>query len=562
MSNRLLTLSDLYSYYSTNFKKSTHFSYKNYDSSPIVVQVHGNLKFEESDSDKEGLLPVVLQSCHIDKNLNGSNIKEDVMINALPSFKNRPILGYIHEVDGKPQFYGHNMHIDDEDNIVYDEIPVGIVPESCDAKLEYDEDKDKTYCVVNGYIFEEYTKAAEILKREKECAVSVELCIRELSYNAKEKYLDIEDFYFSGVTILGVDEDGDDVNPGMAGSNIKLSDFSVEKNSNFSHTEINEKLIETLDKLNTTLSNFNKNKSKEGGQDMDKKFEELLEKYEKTKEDIDFDYQEMSEEDLEAKFEELFGEDTSSDDESSDSGEESADGADEGDSGEDPDDDGDESGNDESGNDESDSDQQFSNKFSVEFNGKIRTFELSLDEKIYALSDLVNTTYGESDNAWYSVKVYESYLIMVDWWTGVAYKQSYTQDGDNFTLTGDRVEVYANWLTKEEEDALDEMRSNYSVIKSELDTYKKAESDAKKEEIFSDESYANYLETDEFKSLIENKDKYSVEELKEKAELAFAKCVKKNGSFSLGETTKQTKKHGLFSTKNTEEKKPYGNLFD
>ena len=39
-----------------------------------------------------------------------------------------------------------------EGEIVYDEFPVGIVPESCDAKLEYDEEKDKTYlqiCVSN-----------------------------------------------------------------------------------------------------------------------------------------------------------------------------------------------------------------------------------------------------------------------------------------------------------------------------------------------------------------------------------------------------------------------------
>ena len=94
------------------------------------------------------------------------------MEKALPSFKNRPILGYIHEVDGQYEFYGHNMHLDENDNVVYDEIPVGIVPESCDARLEYDEEKDKTYCVINGYIYEEYTKAADIMRREKECAVS------------------------------------------------------------------------------------------------------------------------------------------------------------------------------------------------------------------------------------------------------------------------------------------------------------------------------------------------------------------------------------------------------
>ena len=254
MNRRLLTLDDLYSYYSSTLT-SSHFSSKDTNSA-IVVQVDGKLNFEEN-SDTDGLLPVVLQSCHIGKNLNGSNIKKEVMEKALPSFKNRPILGYIHEVDGQYEFYGHNMHLDEDDNVVYDEIPVGIVPESCNAHLEYDAEKDNTYCVINGYLFEEYTQAADILRREKECSVSVELCIREMSYQAKEKYLDIEDFFFSGVTILGKNSNGEVVKPGMAHSNIKLSDFSAENNSMFSSSDVNEKLIDTLEKLNATLEGFN-----------------------------------------------------------------------------------------------------------------------------------------------------------------------------------------------------------------------------------------------------------------------------------------------------------------
>ena len=103
-------------------------------------------------------------------------------------------------------------HVDEEDNIVYDEIPIGIIPESCGAKLEYDKEKEKTYCVVNGYVIEEYAPlAVEILEREEECPCSVELSVRELSYDSKEKVLNIDDFFFSGVTILGKTEDGEDV---------------------------------------------------------------------------------------------------------------------------------------------------------------------------------------------------------------------------------------------------------------------------------------------------------------------------------------------------------------
>ena len=193
MPKRLLFIEDLYDYYSNEYKKSTHFSSQE-SGEPLIVQVHGKINFEESDKNKDGLLPVHLQACHTNLNVNNSNIEESVMLDALPSFSNRPILGYIHKVvtdenpDGQWEFYGHNCH-EENGELVYDEVPIGIIPESCNAQLIYDKDKDKTYCEVDGYIFEEYSRASDILKREGECSVSVELSIRELSYEAKQKYL-------------------------------------------------------------------------------------------------------------------------------------------------------------------------------------------------------------------------------------------------------------------------------------------------------------------------------------------------------------------------------------
>ena len=135
---RLLTLDDLYNFYSSK-GKSAHFNAKD-DDDRIVVQVQGNLKFDSDNKDTEGLFPVTLQSCHINKNLNGSFISEQSMTNALPSFSNRPILGYIYKDDnGNYQFRDHAMHIDENDELVYDEVPVGVIPESCNAHLLYDE---------------------------------------------------------------------------------------------------------------------------------------------------------------------------------------------------------------------------------------------------------------------------------------------------------------------------------------------------------------------------------------------------------------------------------------
>ncbi|MFR7913758.1 hypothetical protein [Eubacterium ramulus] len=90
-------------------KKSMTFSAEK-NGEPLVFQVGGNLTFEENDDPTlAGLCPVRLQACHTETNLNRSTISYETMENKLlPTFKNRPILGFIHDVDGKPQFYTHN----------------------------------------------------------------------------------------------------------------------------------------------------------------------------------------------------------------------------------------------------------------------------------------------------------------------------------------------------------------------------------------------------------------------------------------------------------------------
>ena len=201
-------------------------------------------------------------------------------------------MGFIHQLDdGSWDFHSHDAIItndgeNDEGTIEYLEIPVGVIPESCNAQLVYDDEKQRTYVEVNGYIYEEYSKAAEILQEQGEHKVSVELAIYEMSYNAKEKYLNITDFYFSAVTILGRNEDGSPVHEGMAGSNITLGSFSQENNS-VVNDDINKKLFEMLTKLNDTLDNLNKNNKKGAVNNMNK-FNELLEQYNVTIEDVTF----------------------------------------------------------------------------------------------------------------------------------------------------------------------------------------------------------------------------------------------------------------------------------
>lgn len=564
---RLRYIEDLYDFYSNKYKRSTKFSAEK-TGEPLVVQVHGRINFDESDKNKDGLLPVHLQSCHTDLNVNGSNIESSVMEAALPSFSNRPILGYIHKVttdenpEGQWEFYSHNMHEDENGDVVYDEYPIGIIPESCNAQLVYDEKKKKTYCEVDGYIFEEYSKAAEILQREEECSVSVELSIRELSYDAKQKFLNIEDFWFSGVTILGKTPQGNEVKPGMTGSNIKLADFSSKNNSLFEDYE--SKMVELqarIENLETACFNKEQNSSvrtlsKEGGnKESMTKFEELLAKYNKTVEDVTFDYSELSDEELEAKFAEVFGEDNNTDGDNS----------------------GDNTANEPSNDNEGDGENTTEPEGTTDgdnegegqnFENMTKTFEISHDDIRYALYNLLSS-YEDADNEWYYITgVYDSYFVYESWDGGKIYGQKYTKDNDNVSFDGERYNLHKEYLTDSEYTEIQDMRSNYSSVVEELNTYKSAEVFADKMTVFDDEAYSEYLDTDEFKALMseDSVNKYSKEELSEKADATLGKLVKKNKTFSFAGETSQ-KKHvsrvAFNAEKETEDTyKPYGDLFD
>lgn len=564
---RLLYIEDLYDFYSNKYKRSTKFSAEK-TGEPLVVQVHGRVNFDESDKNKDGLLPVHLQSCHTDLNVNGSNIEFSVMEAALPSFSNRPILGYIHKVttdenpEGQWEFYSHNMHEDENGDVVYDEYPIGIIPESCNAQLVYDEEKKKTYCEVDGYIFEEYSKAAEILQREEECSVSVELSIRELSYDAKQKFLNIEDFWFSGVTILGKTPQGNEVKPGMTGSNIKLADFSSKNNSLFEDYE--SKMVELqarIENLETACFNKEQNSSvrtlsKEGGnKESMTKFEELLAKYNKTVEDVTFDYSELSDEELEAKFAEVFGEDNNTDGDNS--GDNTVN----------------EPSNDNEGDEENTTEPEGTTDGDNEgegqnFENMTKTFEISHDDIRYALYNLLSS-YEDADNEWYYITgVYDSYFVYESWDGGKIYGQKYTKDNDNVSFDGERYNLHKEYLTDSEYTEIQDMRSNYSSVVEELNTYKSAEVFADKMTVFDDEAYSEYLDTDEFKALMseDSVNKYSKEELSEKADATLGKLVKKNKTFSFAGETPQ-KKHvsrvAFNAEKETEDTyKPYGDLFD
>lgn len=471
MAKKILYFEDLYDFF-VNQNKSLNYSAKD-TGVPLVVQSHGNLKYDE-DNSHEGLTSVHLQACHTYNNINGSNIDPTVMEAALPSFSNRPILGYIHIVNDEPCFYGHNMH-EENGELVYDETPIGIIPESCNAQIVYDKDKDKSYVEVDGYIFDEYSKAKEIIEREKESPVSVELSIRSLSYDAEKKLLNIEDFFFSGVTILGKNDDGETVKPGMVGSNITLADFEQEQ------PDYANQIIEMQKKIDILFSHFNIEQN--DAQSLEKGGTEM--KLEKTTVINEGNpvVEPTQEEPADTKTFEGEVTETNDNPENKESFEET-----------DP---------------IQENDLANSDHYELTKNGKVvSTYDLSEDDIHYALSNLVNATYGEPEETYYYVTVYpnEQYIIMEDctWRSNNNYKQSYKESDGTYSLIGDRIAVQPYWITEEELNSLKEMKKEYSSLVDFKATTEANELHAKRMEVMSSDTikqdnfnqHTDYVEKD------------------------------------------------------------------
>lgn len=535
MAKRILTLDDLYKFFVAQ-NKSFNFNSKE-SGEPIVVTTNGF--FESKEVDMPGMLGLKLKVCHTELNRNGSFISKENMENAMPTLKYRPILAYIHELpDGTKDFYSHNVEFvedkDGETQVVYIERQVGSFTAD-DPWLEYDKDMDKTYVMAYAVIPEEYTEAADIIRRKNGTKVSCELVINELSYNAKEKYLDLTDFYFGGTTLLGCDDEGNEIGEGMLGSRADIKDF-CHKEPEFTYQD---KLIETLEKLNVTLEGFNKNSEEGGDEEMDNFENEVVEEVVETEVEEtvvannDVEETEVANNDVEETevVEETETEETSTSEDGDD------------------------------GNFEA---TPVDEKFT-----KIFTVELSHDDIRWALYNLI-AQYDEEDNDYYGIRsVYDNYFIMYGWCNNKLYKVGYTVDGENVSLEGERQEVFEIIVTESEKIAIEKMREKYATLEAEYnalkefkDNYDASQLKAEKIAVLESVEYADIKESEEFKVLVSEMDNYSVDELKVKADLLFAASMKKKFNF---EVKVDNKPHSVgidFNADQNQTKQAYAGLFN
>lgn len=540
MSKKIMTIDELYSFcLKNNFSK---FNSKDFGDE-LSVEMHGNFEKQKKTDDRlvEGMTPFVSNAFHDHVNLNKSNIEENIFKENVPSSNLRPILANIKldEETNELDFGSHDFHIEkvtsvDEngnkvevEKIIYDEQPIGVIDGSR-TNIEYDKDAKVNRAVLHGYLYDEYcSDAIDILNRRGTVDCSIELCIRTMSFDGKNKVLNLDDFYVSGLTLLSAK-----TKPGMAGSNFKIEDFSsCDTKVSFSNEE---KLIELLERIDKKLSNFDNKNPKEGGNEKNM-FEKLLEKYGKTIEDITFEYEGLSDEELEAKFSAEFEEDTSTSTSS----------------------DGEDNSNTSNTND----------KYEL-FN---KLFEISFDEIKYALNSLCSIY--RNDSEWcYVHTVYEDYFIMQDWDSDKYYKQSYQKDGDNVSLSGERIEMFAMLLTESEKISVEEMRSNYTALKEFKENAEKNELHSQKEELINSEKYSILAEKNEdgeytntaFAELVKNMDNYSLTDLETQIKVIHSDYISEHSNFSANKPIEnKTVSMKMFTNPNTKKTKSsrYGDLF-
>lgn len=550
MNKRMLTLEQLVQFCSKN--NLSTFSSKD---SGYTLAVQVPAEFSVNTSNTKDMLMARVKVCHTELNRNGSHITEENMTKAMPSLKYRPFLAaFTKDDNGLDDFDSHNIDIveneDGELEYEYIEQQIGCFT-ATEPILEYDKDKDKTYVIAEVAIPENYTKAADIIRRKNGTKVSCELSIESMSYNADKKYLELEDFYFTGCTALG-----EHVEEGMLGSRLDIEDFSS-NNSSFSHIENNTEIMTLLSSINSKLDKLdNLNKESYGKEENPvNHLSELLNSYGKTLEDIEFEYEGLTDEELDAAFAEAFDnveEETVETEEETSSEEDTTEGEAavkvtesevETESEDEP--------------EEGESEESDNVIVQESYEPITLSYEISHEDTRYALYQLIQSTY---DDDWYGIeKVFDDHFIMYGWDNDNYYGQKYTKNGDCVELDGERYALYAEFVTETEMAELNSMRANYASIVEKLADYEK-------NELLAKDDWNGIRKTDEFEALKKDHSAYATTDALETRLNEIVLSYAKSGNLNFALNEEKSKKAVTLGARlpidnKTKTRGKYGNLF-
>lgn len=471
--------------------------------------------------DSDQFLKLRLRVCHDGVSPNHTFFTKETMAEANKSLEYIPLLAhvYIDQETGKPVIGSHDMHIEEdrlnegETRVIYDETPIGVVPALADNNCSIEEYDGLNYTFVDCYLWRDYANYAEqLVENAENTKLSMEIDFQEeaLSYDAANDWYNIASYRYRGITLLN-----ETLGTGMKNAMATTANFSVTE-------DVKSKMIVLMEELQQCLRDYNKCESDEKGGNVDMENEEIVETMaEETQ--VEEVVEQVMEEEVEL-IDEPIVENTegTSVEEGTPAVEEFSEGENE---------------------------------------VLVCTFRISHDDIKYGLQSLLNAMCDESH--FYSViAVYDKYFYYCDYFSGNAFKQTYKMRKDVVSFDGDPEPVYTEFVTQAERDELENMRKNYAELKEFKESYDAAQLHAKKTAALESEEYSAIKGSDEFKALTSEMDKYSVDELKVKADLIFAASMKKQFAF---ETEKAEKKHSVgmnFNVKSNEKKEAYKGLFN
>lgn len=482
------------------------------------------------------------------------------MVRNMNSIVNCPILADVQKyVDASGQEYydfaGHTMEPmpdpehDGETRMNYIERVVGVIPANANIELRKEYNDSREYLHTDGLIFEEHGNlTASILRRRKEVACSVEIAVNKMHYDLERSVLVIDDFQFLGVTLLGKS-----VPPGMEGATAYTTFEDVAQHSD-NITAALQLLVAQMERLQASVAGII---NKEGGKTM--RLNDLLKKYNVSLDDLTFDYKTMTDTELETAFASAFEaadgtgdtsdgtddtsgseSDTSSDGEDgeTDSGETDPDG-DDGEDGEEPESEPEPGGESEDPeepeepkplpNDDEQEQGQRSRRYQhiAERNVLSVTFEVTYTDLMQALYDALEN--DEKMFGWVHDVLLDTNEVIYSYFSrdnSVSHyrKRSYTFDGSSITTLGEPVEVKSRFLSEDEWNVIDQMRTTYDTMRTELQGYQEREASSQKAELMASGDYALISDMPEFKAL--DIASFSVDELRDKLDQMLLAKVK------------------------------------
>lgn len=457
------SLDNLIQYFESNVNQK--------EDSECTVQMLGTFETEETvGASFEGLTPFSAYAYHDQKNLKGSAISEESFKKNTSSILFRPVLANVVENGNREMdFGGHDIGYEERDGEIFPhhfESPVGVIT---GYNFVFDQASNVTRALIKGFLFTEYCReVAGIMSRRRTVDCSVELSIREMHYSTEDRALYFDDYFISGLTLLGSDK-----KPGMAGSNLTIDTFSKEDIKSDYFENMDKTIVDYVREVEKKLFAAEESQEKKGEDTMDGKADEKNLTEEEVVEVVENETEEVVEEtETEAQG-------------------------------------------------EPEAEQEFSKEEAVT---KALQEKLSEDVKfsIVALSE--NAVIFQKEDGETTQKI--EYSINE---SGAVEFTSDILEVSCHWLTEEEVNEYKSELD-EVKFQLNETETKLQEAQKQIADFEIEKTNKAKEEILSDPIYSELIDSEEF-SLIKSKvNDLSVEELKTQAELALAKFAR--ASFS------------------------------